>query len=50
MTLDRSSAPTNLDEKLHRLRGQLPASTVRGYFNAGTNGPIPLVAHAALIA
>ncbi|MGI8474989.1 MAG: aminotransferase class V-fold PLP-dependent enzyme [Thermomicrobiales bacterium] len=49
MTLDRGTALPSHDENLQSLRAQLPASTLRGYFNAGTNGPIPLVAHQAMV-
>ena len=34
--------------RLESIRAQLPASTATGYFNAGTNGPIPTVAHEAM--
>lgn len=37
-------------EKLAHLRAQLPAVDRTGYFNAGTNGPLPKVALDALIA
>ena len=37
------------DDKLARLRAQLPAVTATGYFNAGTNGPVPLPAQEALL-
>ena len=36
-------------EKLDGLRTQLPAVTATRYFNAGSNGPIPLPAHQALV-
>jgi L-cysteine/cystine lyase len=35
--------------KLDRLRQQLPALTATRYFNAGSNGPIPQIAHDVLI-
>lgn len=43
----RSSAGV---EKLEAIRAQLPATSTTGYFNAGTNGPIPMVAHRAMTA
>ena len=36
--------------KLAKLRAQLPSVTRTGYFNAGSNGPLPSVAHEALLA
>jgi L-cysteine/cystine lyase len=36
-------------EKLESLRAQLPAVKVAGYFNAGSNGPIPQMAHDLLV-
>jgi hypothetical protein len=36
-------------ERLDSLRAQLPAVSVAGYFNAGSNGPIPRPAHEILI-
>jgi L-cysteine/cystine lyase len=36
-------------EKLDGLRNQLPAVTATRYFNAGSNGPIPIPAHQALV-
>lgn len=39
-----------IDPKLDALRAQLPAVAATGYFNAGTNGPLPEVAQAALMA
>lgn len=39
---------TKIDPKVARLREQAPAVLTTGYFNAGTNGPLPLVAQAAL--
>ena len=38
-----------VDAKLEALREQLPAVLGTGYFNAGSNGPLPMVAHEALI-
>jgi len=38
------------DPKLDALRAQIPAVGRTGYFNAGTNGPLPLPAHDALLA
>ncbi len=38
------------DNKLDRLRAQLPAVSTTGYFNAGTNGPLPLPSQEALLA
>lgn len=37
------------EDKLSRLRAQIPAVATTGYFNAGTNGPLPLVAQEALL-
>jgi len=34
---------------VQRLRGQLPAVLATGYFNAGTNGPLPKVVHEAIL-
>ena len=42
-------ASVTVDSKLATLRGQLPALTQTGYFNAGTNGPLPRVAHETLV-
>lgn len=39
-----------MDPKLAALREQIPAVSTTGYFNAGTNGPLPKVAHDALVA
>lgn len=39
-----------IDPKLAALRAQVPAVAATGYFNAGTNGPLPEAAQAALIA
>jgi L-cysteine/cystine lyase len=39
-----------VEPKLAALRAQLPAVERTVYLNAGTNGPLPLVAHEALIA
>ena len=36
-------------KKLESLRSQLPAVTATRYFNAGSNGPIPLPAHQSLV-
>jgi L-cysteine/cystine lyase len=36
-------------KKLESLRSQLPAVTTTRYFNAGSNGPIPLPAHQSLV-
>ena len=35
--------------KLDGIRAQLPAVFKKGYFNAGTNGPIPAPAHKAMV-
>src|SRR5918992_5302774 len=35
------------DAKVDALRAQLPAVQTTGYFNTGSNGPIPIVAHEA---
>ncbi|HEV2106692.1 MAG TPA: aminotransferase class V-fold PLP-dependent enzyme, partial [Thermomicrobiales bacterium] len=44
-----ATATTPKTEKLDRLRAQLPAVGTTGYFNAGTNGPLPLPALDALL-
>ncbi len=36
-------------DKLARLRLELPAVARTGYFNAGTNGPLPRVVHEAIV-
>jgi L-cysteine/cystine lyase len=36
-------------EKVHRLREQLPAVHTTGYFNSGTNGPLPRVVHETIL-
>lgn len=36
-------------EKVHRLREQLPAVHTTGYFNAGTNGPLPRIVHETIL-
>ena len=41
---------TTRDAKVDALREQLPAVTATGYFNTGSNGPIPIVAHEAALA
>ena len=38
---------TATDAKLDALRAQLPAVQTTGYFNTGSNGPIPIVAYEA---
>src|SRR5215204_2998655 len=38
---------TATDTKVDRLRAQLPAVHTTGYFNTGSNGPIPIAAFAA---
>lgn len=38
-----------VDRRVDALRAQLPAVLQTGYFNAGTNGPVPLVAQQALV-
>ncbi|MDP9362844.1 MAG: aminotransferase class V-fold PLP-dependent enzyme [Chloroflexota bacterium] len=43
-------AEVAVDPKVEALRAQLPAVRATGYFNAGTNGPLPLPAQAALVA
>jgi L-cysteine/cystine lyase len=44
-----AAAPSDADHaKLTRLREQLPAVAVTGYFNAGSNGPIPQVSYEIL--
>ena len=42
-------ASTTTDPKVEELRAQLPAVARTGYFNVGTNGPLPLAAHEALV-
>lgn len=37
------------DAKVQRLREQLPAVLATGYFNAGTNGPLPKVVHETIL-
>jgi L-cysteine/cystine lyase len=39
-----------VDAKVAAVRGQLPAVERTVYLNAGTNGPLPVVAHEALVA
>ncbi len=39
-----------VDAKVERLRAQLPAVSQTGYFNAGTNGPVPVCVQEALVA
>ena len=41
--------PNDPGGKLARLREALPAVGVTGYFNAGTNGPLPRVVHEAIV-
>ncbi len=36
-------------EKVRRLREQIPAVHTTGYFNSGTNGPLPRVVHEAIL-
>lgn len=36
-------------EKVHRLREHLPAVRTTGYFNSGTNGPLPRVVHETIL-
>jgi len=36
-------------EKVARLRSELPATVATGYFNAGTNGPLPRVVHDTIV-
>ncbi len=43
------AATVTTETKLTTLREQLPALSQTGYFNAGTNGPLPRVAHDALV-
>lgn len=44
-----SDGPSPDRDKLEALRSQLPAVHASCYFNAGSNGPIPLPAHEALV-
>jgi L-cysteine/cystine lyase len=50
MVLQQSTAtmPGAAGDKLARLREEMPAVAVTGYFNAGTNGPLPRVVHEAI--
>ncbi len=41
-------ASTTIDPKVDHLRKRLPAVARTGYFNVGTNGPLPVEAHDAL--
>jgi L-cysteine/cystine lyase len=41
---------TILDAKIEELRTHFPSIQERGYFNAGSNGPIPDIAHKAMVA
>lgn len=41
---------TDDSTKLAALRAQLPAVSQTGYFNAGSTGPLPVIAHEALLA
>src|SRR5690242_8967173 len=41
---------TATDAKVDALRDQLPAVTATAYFNTGSSGPIPIVAHEAAMA
>ncbi len=41
---------TAVEPKVAALRAQLPAVEATCYFNVGSNGPLPLVAHEALLA
>lgn len=36
-------------EKIRRLRLELPATVATGYFNAGTNGPLPRKVHETIV-
>ena len=49
MTHETNGHRAEADDKLSRLRAQLPAATATGYFNAGTNGPLSTVVQQALI-
>lgn len=40
---------TILDAKIEELRSHFPAILAHGYFNAGSNGPIPDITHQALL-
>ncbi len=40
----------NPQTKIDHLRSQLPATQATAYFNAGTNGPLSIVAHDTLVA
>ncbi|MDP9366830.1 MAG: hypothetical protein M3Q03_00905, partial [Chloroflexota bacterium] len=43
-------ASATTDQKVDQLRKRLPAVARTGYFNVGTNGPLPVEAHDALVA
>lgn len=46
----KSKSKGNLDgEKLAGIRAQIPATSATAYLNAGTNGPISLAAHQAML-
>lgn len=45
VVLDQSDA-----DRIARLRQELPAVLVTGYFNTGTNGPLPRVVHETILA
>ena len=51
MVLQKSieTMPGAAGGKLARLREEMPAVAVTGYFNAGTNGPLPRVVHEAIV-
>ncbi len=42
-------ASATTDQKVDQLRKRLPAVARTGYFNVGTNGPLPVEAHDALV-
>ncbi|HET7092275.1 MAG TPA: aminotransferase class V-fold PLP-dependent enzyme, partial [Thermomicrobiales bacterium] len=46
---EKVTARVAVEREIEQLREQLPAVHATGYFNAGTNGPLPRVAHEALV-
>src|SRR5687767_1383676 len=48
-TSGRNSLAIQVESKIDALRAELPAVHHKAYLNTGTNGPIPRIAHEALI-